>query len=135
MSIGENREILLRCIDSYNLCTMDWLNTYYSKTVEWISMPTQMDPNGRKGGFKEFWDASERFLQLVPNRKLRVISSVCENDIVILEQELKGNFARDGGSFKAGAESSAIVVSFFTIKDSLIIRHKDYCVRNVMGLT
>jgi hypothetical protein len=134
MGKDENRELLLRCIDAFNLCTMEWLDIFYSKSIEWISMPTQMDPRGKKGGFKEFWQTSEQFLKMIPNRQLRVLSSVCENDTVILEQELKGNFAKDFSNIKAGTESSAIVVSFFTVNDSLIVKHKDYCVRNIPGL-
>ena len=135
MGTEENRELLLRCIDSFNACTMEWLDSFYSRSLEWISMPTRMDPNGRKGGFLEFRSSAEQLLGAIPNRRLRVISSVCENDIVILEQELSGNFARDvGENTRAGDASSALVVSFFTVADSLIVKHKDYCVPHVPGL-
>lgn len=126
--MNKNKEILLNCIDSYNKCTMDWLNTFYSKNLEWIEMPTQRNPRGRKGGFNELKQYASNALAFFTDRKLNVIRSFVDENTVILEQEFSATLPQDVGDMKKGEITKQVVVSIFVVEEGLIIKQTDYIV-------
>ena len=55
--------------------------------VQWIGMPTQRNPKGRKGGFNEYFQFASNALSYFKDRKLKVVRSFVDENTVILEQE------------------------------------------------
>ena len=127
MGCVENKEAVLRCIELFNKCTLEWVDTCYSKKLEWIELPKPGTPEGRQGDFTAFHKAAERLLTLFPDRKINVIQSLAENRTVVLEQEWHGTSAFTIGNYIAGRTAKLRVASFFTLEDGLIIKQIDYC--------
>jgi hypothetical protein len=127
MGIVENKQALLRCVDLYNKCTLEWLDVCYSNKLEWIEMPSQNTPQGRRGNFKIFRKFAEQQLNLFPDRKLSVLRSIAENDCVVLEQEWQGTVAFTAGDYITGRIAKLMVTSFFTLENGLIVKQTDYC--------
>ena len=40
MSVAENKQAILRCIELYNKCTLEWVDTFYSNKLEWFDYKT-----------------------------------------------------------------------------------------------
>jgi hypothetical protein len=128
MGIKENKETLYKCVETFNKCTLEWVDTFYSKDLVWKELPTTIFPKGRTGGFKEFREAAEQRLRLFQKNSLTVVKCVAENDYVVFEQDFKGTFATSAGNYKAGDESRLKIVTFFKLKNNLIIEHADFVV-------
>ena len=119
MNPKENKQAVLHCIDLYNKCTLEWVDTCYSKELEWKEFSNPSAPKGRQGDFSVFRKSAEQALRFFPDMKMTVLRSVSENDCVVLEQEWQGHIA--------GEIAKLRVASFFTLENGLIIKHIDYC--------
>jgi ketosteroid isomerase-like protein len=128
MNTIENKQALLRCIELYNKDTLEWVDTCYSKELEWTELPSPGIPQGRQGNFPFFRKSVEQLLRLFPDCKLKVLRSVAENDCVVLEQEWQGTAAVTIGNYVAGRVARLRVASFFTLDNGLITKQIDYCV-------
>jgi hypothetical protein len=126
MEILENKLILMNCINSFNKCTLEWVDTFYSKELVWIEYPTNTSPNGRKGKFMEFREAAIMRLKLFPQNTLELVQSICEGDKIVFDQNWKGIMGLDGGGYKKGDEIKMKIVTIFKMKDGLIIEHTDF---------
>jgi hypothetical protein len=124
----ENKQVVLRCIEMFNQCTLEWLNTFYSNKLEWIELPKQGTPPGRQGGFAVYYKSAEQLLHLFPDRKITVLRCVAESDTVVLEQLWQGTAAVTIGNYVQGNIARLRVASFFTLENGLIIKQIDYCV-------
>jgi hypothetical protein len=131
MNATENKKALLRCIELYNKCSLEWVDTCYSNKLEWIELPKPGSPQGRKGDFIFFRKSAEQLLKLFPNNKLFVLRCLAENDCVVLEQEWQGTAAFTIGSYVAGNIAKLRLASFYTLENGLIINQVDYCVSAV----
>lgn len=127
MNAVENKQALVRCIKLYNKCTIEWVDNCYSRKLEWIELPTQSMPRGRKGDFAFFRESVKQLLRLFPDCKLKVIRSIAENDCVVLEQDWQGTAAFSIGKYVAGRVARLRVASFFTLENGLIVKQIDYC--------
>jgi ketosteroid isomerase-like protein len=127
MNAAGNKSVVLHCIELYNKCTNEWLDTCYSKNMEWIEFSNPSAPGMRKGNFDFFRKFAEQALTLFPDRKLTVLQCLSENDCVVLELEWQGTFSASAGSHSAGDTARLRVASFFTLDNGLIIRQIDYC--------
>ncbi|HVN48005.1 MAG TPA: nuclear transport factor 2 family protein [Bacteroidota bacterium] len=127
MNAAENKQALLRCIELYNKCTLEWVDLCFSKQLEWIELPTATNLQGRKGDFAFYRTSAEQLLKIFPDRKLHVLKSVAEHDCIVLEQEWHGTAAITMGNYNAGRVAKCRVASFFTLKHGLIIKQIDYC--------
>jgi hypothetical protein len=121
-----NKDVLLNCIQAFNKCNLDWLDIFYSKQIEWNEMPRLMFPKGRSGGYSEYKIAAESVLSIFPKRKLIVKRAVCENNIVILEQEFDAVAAKNIGNIMQGDEVKQMVLSIFELMNGLIVKQTDY---------
>jgi len=128
MNAVENKQALLRCIELFNKCTLEWVDTCYSNKLEWLELPMPGNPQGWQGDFASFRRSAEQLLHLFPDRKLSVLSSLAENDRVVLAQEWQGTAAFTVGNYVAGRTAKLRVASFFTLENGLIIKQIDYCV-------
>jgi hypothetical protein len=128
MNAIDNKQVIMRCIKLYNKCTLEWIDTCFSKKLEWIELPRASTPQGRKGDFSFYHRFAEQALQLFPDRKLKVFNSVAENNCVVLDQEWQGTLAITMGDYVAGTVSKLRVASFFILENGLIIKQIDYCV-------
>ncbi len=128
MGAIENRQAVLRCIELYNQCTLEWVDTCYSKQLEWTEMPRSSMPQGRHGDFAFYREAVGQVLRLFPDRKLTVLRCVAENECVVLEQAWQGTATFTAGDFVAGRIAALRVVSFFALENGLITKQTDYCV-------
>ena len=126
MSTADNKKAVSRCIELFNKCTLEWVDTCYSKELVWIEMPTQSFPKGRSGGFETFRNTADQLLRIFPDRSLFVHRSVAEADYVVFEQEWKGTIAIPFGNYKVGENIKMKIVTFFKLKNSLIVEHTDY---------
>jgi ketosteroid isomerase-like protein len=126
MGTAGNKDAILRCIELFNKGTLEWVDTCYSKGMEWIELPKTGTPEGRRGDFGVFRQAASRLLQVFPDRRLRVLTIVAEGDQVALEQEWQGTAAVPLGAFGAGTVLSQRIASFFTLEKGMILRHVDY---------
>ena len=127
MNALENKQALLRCIELFNRCTLEWVDGCYASQLEWVEYPTPGNPQGRRGDLATFRRSAEQALHLFPDRKLSVLRSLAENDCVVLEQEWQGTAAYTLGNFVAGRIARLRVVSFFTLENGLIAKQTDYC--------
>jgi ketosteroid isomerase-like protein len=127
MNAAENKQALFRCIELYNKCTLEWVDKCYSRKLEWIELPTQSTPQGRKGDFAFYRESVKQLLRLFPDCKLKVIQSIAENDCVVLEQDWQGTAAFSVGNYVAGRVARLRVASFFTLENGLIVKQIDYC--------
>jgi ketosteroid isomerase-like protein len=128
MNTIENRQAVLRCVDLFNKCTMEWLDTCYSNHLEWTELPWRSFPQGRHGDLSAYRQSAELALRLCPDRQLRVLRSLAEGDCVVLEQEWQGTIAFTVGDAVAGTITRLRIVSFFTLENGLITKQTDYCV-------
>ena len=128
MDANENKQALLRCIEIFNHCTLEWIDTCYSTELAWQELPTANTPQGRQGDFPTYRRLQEQLLNIFPDRQLKVLRSVAENDCVVLEQEWVGTAAITAENLIAGRIARVRVASFFTLKDGLIVNQIDYCV-------
>jgi hypothetical protein len=128
MTAIESRQAVLRCIGLYNQCTLEWVDTCYSKNLEWTELPKPSTPQGRHEDFPFFRESADQVLRLFPDRKLTVLRCVTENDCVVLEQDWQGTAAFTIGDFVAGHIATLRVVSIFMLDDGLITKQIDYCV-------
>ncbi len=128
MSAVENKQAVLRCIELFNKCTLEWVDTCYSKELKWTELPKPGTPQGRQGNLQSFRESAKQLLGLFPDRKLAVLRCVAEDDCVVLEQDWQGTAAFTIGNFVAGRIAKLRVVSFFTLNDGLITGQTDYCV-------
>ena len=126
IGIMNNKEIVLNCIDAFNKCNMEWLNTFYSKDMQWNEMPRMMYPKGRSGGYFEYKLAAENVLSMFPKRKLTVKRSYCDENTVILEQEFNAVVSMSMGNLKQGDEIKQMVLSIFVLENGLIKQQTDY---------
>ncbi len=128
MSATENRKAVLRCIELFNKCTLEWVDTCCSNELQWVELPKLGTPQGRQGNLQAFREAAQQLLTWFPDRKLTVLRCVAENDCVVLEQEWQGTAASTLGNFSAGSIAKSRIVSFFVLENGLIRRQTDYCV-------
>jgi ketosteroid isomerase-like protein len=135
MNAIENKRAVLHCVDLFNKCTLEWLDTCYANHLEWTELPWQSFPQGRHGGLSAYRQSAEQSLRLCPDRQLRVLRSVAEDDCVVLEQEWQGTAAITAGNIIAGSVFTLRIVTFFTLENGLITKQTDYCVavRRVRG--
>jgi SnoaL-like polyketide cyclase len=126
MGIAENKKVLYRCIELFNKCTLEWVDTYYSKELIWKEQPTQSIPKGRSGGFDLFRKTANQVLKVFPNRTLLVHRCVAEEDYVVFEQEWKGTIAISNGNYKVGDNVNMKIVTFFKLRNGLIVEQTDY---------
>ena len=128
MSAIENKQAVLHCIELYNKCTLEWVDTCYSDGLEWTELPKPSTPQGRQGNFLFFRESAEQLLKFFPDSKITVLRSISENDCVVLEQEWQGTAAFTIGNYVAGRIAKLRVVSFFALENGLITKQTDYCV-------
>jgi ketosteroid isomerase-like protein len=127
MNAVENKQALVRCIELYHKSTIEWVDNCYSRKLEWIELPTQSMPQGRKDDFAFYRESVKQLLRLFPDCKLKVIRSIAENDCVVLEQDWQGTAAFSVGNYVAGRVARLRVASFFTLENGLIVKQIDYC--------
>ncbi len=127
MSQIENRKTVMHCIELFNKNTLEWVDTCYSKGLEWVEMPQPGTPKGRHGNFNFYRESAGQALRLFPDQKLSVLRSVTEGDCVVFEQEWQGTAALTVRNYVAGRMARQRIVSFFTLKDGLIVKQTDYC--------
>ena len=128
MNAARNKQAILRCIELYNKCTLEWVDKCYSNKLEWIELPKPGTPQGRLGNFVFYRKSAEELLNLFPDRKINVLRIIAENDCVVLEQEWQGTASFTAGNYIAGRIAKLRVASFFTLENGLIIKQIDYCV-------
>jgi hypothetical protein len=127
MNIIDNKQAVLHCVELFNKCSMEWLNTCYADHLEWTELPWQSFPKGRHGDLSTFRQSAEQALILCPDRQLRVLRSVAEGDCVVLEQEWQGTVAFTVGDLVAGSVSRLRIASIFILEVGLITKQTDYC--------
>ncbi len=127
MSAYKNKQAILKCMELFNKCTLEWIDTFYSKRLNWIEFSNPSIPQGRKGDYLSFREAAELALRLFPDRKLVILNCIAEGDNVVLEQEFHGTLAIAMGNHIVGEISKLRIASFFTLKNGLIIKQTDYC--------
>jgi len=59
---------------------------------------------------------------------MTVILCVSENDDVVFEQDWKGTLSLSVENYKVGDEIKLMIVSFFKVKDNLIIEQTDFVI-------
>jgi predicted ester cyclase len=128
MGAEENKKTLFRCIETFNKCTMEWIDTFYSHDLVWKESPSASFPKGRAGGFKEFYAAAEQRLRVFPNCTLRIAKCVAEDDCVVFEQDWKRTISVPIGNIKAGEEIRSKIITFFKLKIDRIIEHTDFII-------
>jgi ketosteroid isomerase-like protein len=127
MNTVENRQAVMHCIELFNKDTLEWVDSCYSKELKWIEMPQPSTPQGRHGNFNFFRESAGQALRLFPDQKLSVLRSVADEECVVLEQDWQGTAAATVGNYAAGRVARLRIVSFFTLKDGLIVKQTDYC--------
>ena len=127
MNAIDNKQSVLRCVELFNKCTMEWLDTCYADHLEWTELPWQSFPQGRHGDLSAYRQSAKQALRLFPDRQLRVLRSLAEGDCVVLEQEWQGTLAFTAGDHAAGSISKLRIVSIFTLENGLITKQTDYC--------
>jgi ketosteroid isomerase-like protein len=125
---GSSELIIRQCVDTFNKCTMEWLDKYYSSDVEWIELPTQAIPQGRRGQIDALRRAAGFALAAFPDRRMEILNIVSNDHIVAVELDWRGTASRQLGNVKEGGTVHLRIASFFEVIDGVITRHTDYCV-------
>jgi hypothetical protein len=127
MNAVKNKQSVLKCIELFNKGNLEWLEICYSEQLDWIEFSNPSIPLGRKGDYSAFHRAAEQAIRLFPDRKLIVLNSIAEDNIVVLEQEWCGTLAIPAGNHNVGEISKLRIATFFTLEKGLIIKQIDYC--------
>ncbi len=127
MNTNINKQAILKCIELFNRCTFEWLDICYSKKLDWVEFSNPSIPKGRKGDYLSFYRAAEQAIRLFPDRKLVVLNSIAEDNMVVLEQYWSGTLAIAVGNHNIGEISKLRIATFFTLENGLIIKQIDYC--------
>jgi hypothetical protein len=127
MDTVKNKQAVLKCIELFNRCTLEWLDICYSEELDWIEFSNPSIPQGRKGDYSSFRNAAAQAIRLFPDRKLVVLNCIAEGNFVVMEQEWIGTLAIAVGIHNVGEISKLRIASFFTLKNGLIIKQIDYC--------
>ena len=131
METNRNKTAVLRCIDLFNKCNLEWIDLCYSAELDWHEYSNPTFPEGRKGNYDAYRKAAQQLLNLFPDRKLKVLSCVAEGEKVVLEQEWSGTLAVNTGTHKSGEIFKLRIASFFTLENGLIIKQNDYCAKAI----
>jgi hypothetical protein len=129
MNTQKNKNAVLRCIDLFNKCDLEWLKICYSKELNWNEYSNPTFPQGRKGDYSAYGNASKQLLTVFPDRRMTVLNCIADGDQVVLEQEWRGTLAINIGDHKQGEISELRIVSIFTLENGLIVKQNDYCAR------
>jgi hypothetical protein len=124
----QNEWAIRRCVDLFNQCTLEWVDTCYAEKTEWIELPIPGISTGRQGKGAFLRAAATRILSLYPDWQLRILNLVCQGDQLVLEQHWQGTVATSMGNLKAGDQICFRVASFFALLNGLIIKQTDYCI-------
>ena len=127
MNTSLNKKAVFRCIDLFNQCSLEWIDTCYSKQLNWNEYSNPSFPKGRKGDYSTYRSVAQQLLTLFPDRKLTVLNCLAEENSVVLEQEWTGTLAVKIGDHNPGEISRLRIASFFTLENGLIIKQNDYC--------
>jgi hypothetical protein len=126
MGIVENKATLFKCVEAFNKCTADWVDAFYSAELVWKEAPSPSFPKGRNGGFAEFKRVAEGRLRVFPDFRMSVVKCVAEDDYVVFEQDCTGTFAVSAGNHNVGDIAKIKVVTFFKMKNGLVVEHTDF---------
>ena len=127
-TIEQNEAAARRCVELFNLCTNDWVETCYAPTAEWIELPQPSTPAGRQGDRAFLGQASQSMLRLFPDRQIKILNLVAQGDQVVLELDWMGTAAASIGNLKAGFPVHLRVASILTFAKGLIVKQVDYCI-------
>jgi hypothetical protein len=83
---------------------------------------------GRQGDRACLRTEAGNALRLYPDRQLRILNLVAQGDQVVLEQIWQGTAAAAVEPLRPGDRVRFRVVSFFTLRDGLIIKQTDYVI-------
>jgi len=124
----QNEQAIRHCVELFNKCTLEWVDTCYAGAAEWNELPIPGISRGRQGKQAFLRETARRILQLYPNRQIRILNLVAQADQVVLEQDWQGTAAVAFGGVQPGELVRFRVASFFTLLDGLIIKQTDYCI-------
>ena len=127
-TVKQNEQAIRHCVDLFNKCTLEWVDTCYAEEADWIELPVPGISRGRQGKRAFLREMAGRVLMLYLNRQLRILNLVAQADQVVLEQAWQGTAAAAFGGVSAGTMIRFQVASFFTLVDGLIIKQTDYCI-------
>jgi len=124
----QNEQAVRRCVELFNKCTLEWVDTCYAETAEWTELPIPGISRDRQGNRTFLRETAGRILRLYPDRQLRVLNLVAQADQVVVEQDWQGTAAAAFGGLRIGEQVHFRVASFFTLVDGLILKQTDYCI-------
>ena len=125
-TVKQNEQAIRRCVELFNKCTLEWVDTCYAEEADWIELPVPGISRGRQGKRAFLREMAGRVLMLYLNRLLRILNLVAQADQVVLEQAWQGTAAAAFGGVSAGTMIRFQVASFFTLVDGLIVKQTDY---------
>ena len=117
-----NEQAIRRCVELFNRCTLEWVDTCYAQAVEWTELPIPGISRGRQGDRAFVRLSAANALMLYPDRQLHVLNLVAQADQVVLEQDWQGTAAAAVRPLHPGDKVRFRVASFFTLADGLIIK-------------
>jgi ketosteroid isomerase-like protein len=123
-----NEQAIRHCVDLFNRCTLEWVDTCYAGTAEWNELPIPGMTQGRHGNRAFLRETARQILRLYPDRQIRILNLLTQADQVVLEQEWQGTAAAALGGQQIGDQQRFRVASFFTLRDGLIIQQTDYVI-------
>jgi ketosteroid isomerase-like protein len=125
---NQNERAVRRCVELFNKCSLEWVDSCYAEEADWIELPIPGISTGRHGKRAFLRETARNILRLYPDRQLRILNLVAQDDQVVLEQEWLGTAAADYGGMRAGTTVHFRVASFFRLEDGLITKQTDYCI-------
>lgn len=124
----QNEQAVRHCVELYNQCTLEWVDTCYDKAAEWNELPIPGISPGRQGDRDFLRKTAGAILRLYPDRQIRVLNLVTQADQVVLEQDWLGTAAAAFGGLQTGQQVRFRIASFFTLRDGLIVQQTDYVI-------
>jgi len=83
-TVKQNEQAIRQCVELFNKCTLDWVDTCYAEEAEWIELPIPGISRGRQGRLAFLRETAGRVLELYPDRQLRILNLVAPTDQVVL---------------------------------------------------
>jgi len=126
--VKQNEQPIRRCVDLFNKCTLEWVDTCYTEVAEWNELPIPGISTGRQGNRAFLRETAGRILMLYPHRQLHILNLVAQDDQVVVEQDWQGTATAAFEGVSTGTTVRFRVASFFTLVDGLISKQTDYCI-------
>lgn len=109
-----------------NGATGEALGRFLHPEVTHYDLPNRFNPSGKISDRSGMLAAAERGQKVLRSQKYDILSTVAQDNVVVLELDWVGKLAIAVAGIPAGGEMHARIASFLEFHEGLIILQRDY---------